>query len=287
MAATLTDEQREHFEREGYVVAHGAVHDDLVVAMIGAIERIINRALDGEFGDTFRWIGREQKVPGFMNDLLTAEKYDPAIGEFLEQVIVPDIESLLGEPVRLSWLLLLTAGAGNPAGVPLHRDNNESGGVNEKELIERFQMKNCLFMAPLLPDDRFLQIVPGSHLRLATEQEIAAARALRPCAVDQVEGMTTIEMQPGDVLYHHTNLLHQGLNPSGSPRWTLLSGLWAASMPLLDIEQQDHALVGVHGFKDVLPERCRAAVERYLEAFGNSPREVTADGPDQDAPVED
>jgi ectoine hydroxylase-related dioxygenase (phytanoyl-CoA dioxygenase family) len=245
----------------------GAVDAPLVQAMVAAEERIIERAHAGEFGDDVRGFDRERRLPGFQNDLLTPEKCEPAFAEFLDQVIVPAVEDLLQEPVRCSWLLLLTAGAGYPTGVPLHRDHTETGQSGELETIEQYRMKNSLFMAPLLPDDRFLFVVPGSHRRRATAAEVAASTSLGPCAADKVPGMIRLEMQPGDVLYHHTDLLHQGHNPTGLPRWTLISSHWVDSMPMHKIEVQNRAEICAPGFIQAQPPRLRAAMERYMQAY--------------------
>lgn len=266
----LTEDQRQHWEREGYVIVRNAVDDDLVQALVAAIERIIDRALAGEFGDSVRWIHEEHRLPHFLSNLLAPDKYDPAFGEFLENIILPSIDSLLNTPVWCSWLMALTGGADYPYSLQLHRDNNEVGGPDEMDLIEQFRMKQCYFQAPLLPDDRFLQVVPGSHLRRPTEAEKAAATRLHASSSEDVPGLTTIELQPGDVVYRHTNLLHQGFNPDGRPRWTLVSGLWADTLPIPKVEEKHYAELNIPGFVDALPSRLQASVMRYLGAYEQS-----------------
>lgn len=262
---TPTDEQRRHFEEQGYLVVRNAVDGAMIESMVDAFERIIDRALDGEFEDSFRWIDRRQRLPDCVNDLLTPQKYDPAFGAFLDSVAIPYVENLLACPVRCSWLLMLTSGTGNAYRVALHRDNCGLGVPEEHELLERFRMKQAYFQAPLLPGDRFLQLVPGSHLQPATDVEISASNI----AYDGEDppGLTTIELEPGDIVYRHTNTLHRGHNPDGIKRWTLVSSLWAASMPLLDIEHQDHAGLNDSDFVGGLPQRCQTSVKRYLDAY--------------------
>lgn len=274
-----TKEERLRWEEQGYLVVRGALDDALVGSMVDAIERIMDRAQRGEFGDSFRWIDRENRVPDFVNDLLTPCKYDPAFGALFDSVVLPYTEGLLGRPIRCSWLLMLSSGAGNAYGVALHRDNCALGVPEENELIERFRGKQAYFQAPLLPGDRFLQLVPGSHLRPATDLEISAAQPAGDAG--DPPGLVTIELEPGDIVYRHTNTLHRGHNPDGVMRRTLVSSMWAASMPLLDIERQDHAGLCDPDFVQGLPDRCRRSVERYLEAYEDASRGRDEAGPER------
>lgn len=265
MISTATDEQREHFERQGYVVVRNAAEQYQIQSAVEAAEDMLDRAIAGEFGDQFRWTDREQRVPAFVNDLLSAGKYAPAYGELLDSVMLPFTESLLQKSVRCSWLLMLTSGAGQPYSVPLHRDNNEMGGSDESALLDQYNMNQCYFQAPLLPGDRFLQVVPGSHLRLPTDREITVACGTEG-SVD-IPGLKTIELQPGDVVYRQTNLIHQGWNPGGLRRWTLVSGFWWENLSMQAIEEQDFALISAPGFIDSLPPLCQTAAKRYLQAY--------------------
>jgi len=265
MINTASEEQRQHFEEQGYVVVRNAADPQQIQAAVAAVEDTIDRAEAGEFGDQFRWNDQEQRVPAFVSDFFSAGKYYPAYGELLDSVMLPFTESLLNKPVRCSWLLMLTAGGGYPYSVPLHRDNSELGGANENDMLEMHRMNLCYFQAPLLPDDRFLQVVPGSHLRHATEKEVTVARS--NLADIDVPGLTTIELQPGDIVYRNTNLIHQGWNPEGVPRWTLVSGLWSADLPIQEIELQDFELVSTPDFINGLPPHCQQAVKRYVQAY--------------------
>ena len=261
----FTDNERRQFEEGGVIIAREVVSPRIVEAMRRQVERIIQRAVDGEFGDDFRWTDKEARVPAFINDLLTPSKYDSAFGEFFGEVIVPCIEELLGRPVRSSWLLLLTSGAGQSYTLPLHRDNNAMGTPDEAEWNQRLHGKQCYFQAPLQPHDNILQLIPGSHLRLATEEEIAASTL--EGNVEEVEGIVPIALEPGDVVFRSTNTLHRGWNPEGVLRWTLVSGLWAEDLPMMEIERQDFKGLCESGFVESLHPRHREAVQRYLDAY--------------------
>lgn len=274
MINSATDEQREHFEEQGYVIVRNAIDADAIQAAVAAVDNILDRALANEFGDDFPWKDPEQRAPAFLNDLFAPQKYDPAFGCLLESVMLPFTESLLQKPVRASWLLMLTGGIGEAYSVALHRDNNQLGGDNESELIDLYNMNQCYFQAPLLPDDRFLQIIPGSHSRLATEEEISVASS--NTANPDVPGLITLELQPGDVVYRQTNTIHQGWNPDGLRRWTLVSGFWAEDLPIQPIERQDRPLVNDSDFVESLPDGCRTSVKRFLKNFEEMEGSATA-----------
>lgn len=246
------------------MVIRNLIDQNVVQAAATAFDQLLDRAVAGEFGDSFRWLHEEERIPHLDDDFLTPTKYDPAFGEMLETMILV-IERLLEAPVRCSWLLLLTGGAGNEYGVPLHRDDNMVGGDDELELIDRFKMQQSYFQAPLLPNDRFLQVVPGSHLRAATEIENAVATS--DVGNQDIPELVTIELQPGDAVFRHTDLLHQGWNPQGLPRWTMVSAMWANDVAMLDSERKYYDILKTPGYLDRFPKTVKVAVRRYLEMF--------------------
>jgi ectoine hydroxylase-related dioxygenase (phytanoyl-CoA dioxygenase family) len=89
MIDTATDEQRRHFEDEGYVVVREAADAAQIQSATSAVDRILDRAAAGEFGDQFRWTDQAQRVPAFVSDLFTAGKYDPSFGDLLGSVMLP------------------------------------------------------------------------------------------------------------------------------------------------------------------------------------------------------
>lgn len=265
MLTTLSSTQLRQWADDGYVVVRNAIPPESVDRLIVAITRILGSALAGEFETELKWIDRDGRIPHFLSDLIGPEKYDPAFGEFLSEVTLPIMEQLIGADIRTSWMMLLTGGAGHPYSVALHRDNSAVDRPNEQELLDRYDNRQCYFQAALLPDS-FLETVPGSHRRLATPQEIAATHSTTFCSADDVPGLITIDLNPGDVIFRSTNLLHQGKNINGASRWTLVSASWADALPIVPVEQDDYRLVSNEEFVAQLPLKLRQSVERYLLA---------------------
>lgn len=267
VTTTPTVEQLDHFRREGYVVVRRLVDQGIIQDCAAAVEAILDRAAAGEFGPDFRWIHEAARLPTPEDDLLAPEKFAPAFGQLLE-TLLPFVENILQKPVRCSWLMQLSGGAEVPYAVPLHRDDSMVGGPDEFAQINRFAMNQTYFQAPLLRNDKFLQVVPRSHLRVATDVEAAAAMSAE--ATQDVPDLLTIELQPGDVVFRHANLLHQGWNPQGLPRWTLVSALWASDTPLLDSERKYFDVLNDAAHRERFPPRLRASVQHYLNAFTQS-----------------
>ncbi len=127
--------------------------------------------------------------------------------------------------------------------------------------------------APLFPD-RYLTIVPGSHLRRTTAEErevLANARA------GDMPGQMTVELEPGDVVFYYPNLLHRGFNPDGALRWTMHHAFLSASAPVYGHERGQEKWIAEPGYLESLPSEVRLRMERYLEAVpaGASPNLAT------------
>ena len=73
--------------------------------------------------------------------------------------------------------------------------------------------------APLLLRDKFLQLVPASHLRPSTTVELAAGRYAEDLGLTPSlfwEGRpwlpngVTVELEPGDIVYYNSQFWHHG-----------------------------------------------------------------------------
>ena len=261
---TANESQRKQFEQQGYIVVRNAVSNKLTDALKSAVQQLLDRGISVDASIDIRWIDEAQRISDAISDVLSPQKFCPAFGELFEKVTLPFAESLLQTDVRCSWLTLFVGGAGYHYGTPLHRDNNIVG-PGESDLFDKYHMQQCYFQVPLLPNDNFLQVIPGSYLRPAKEAEIAAAD--HDWQGDTLPGMIIIELQPGDVVYRHTNMLHRGWNPHGNSRWTLVSGSWASNLPMLEIEKQDYDTVSEKGFVEVLLSRLQSSVNQYIKGW--------------------
>ena len=83
---TASDDQRQHFEQHGYVVARGVVHDDLIASLQSAIDQILDRSLAGDPDTEVRWVDQDRRLPDMISDLLSPRKYDAVFGQLFDSV---------------------------------------------------------------------------------------------------------------------------------------------------------------------------------------------------------
>jgi ectoine hydroxylase-related dioxygenase (phytanoyl-CoA dioxygenase family) len=166
---------------------------------------------------------------------------------------------------------MLAGGGGKPYVQAWHRDLPHPARQTDPLVIftpEPFWFTQ--FNAPLQPGDRFLQIIPRSHVRGATETE-ARAWQTDPCG--DMPGAKTVEMEPGDIACYNANLWHRGYNPRGQLRWTMHSAYWRMDFAVMKHESGQREAFLAPGHLDRLPARTRATVQAYLDACpqGNPP----------------
>src|SRR3712207_920727 len=111
---------------------------------------------------------------------------------------------------------MLAGGDGKPYVQRWHRDLAPTEGAHEVAVLERNYRIVTQINGPLFPD-RYLQIVPASHLRPTTPEERAV---LANDPTGEMPGQLAVEAEPGDVVFYYPNLLHRGYNPAGALRWT-------------------------------------------------------------------
>src|SRR5436309_955364 len=86
------------------------------------------------------------------------------------------------------------------------RFNGPIEGEQQVPVLERGYRTVVQINAPLFPD-RFLTIVPGSHLRETTPEE---RDVLANAPTGDMPGQLIVETQPGEVAFYYPNLLHRG-----------------------------------------------------------------------------
>lgn len=142
-----------------------------------AIQRQTGYVLGGSRTDHVFLLDRDRGLPERTGHLLHPDKYDPAFGEWLAEDLVPQIEAFLGSEGRHSLFGMLAGGGGRSYTLSWHRDIGKPGAPDEAQFLLRHHGRFVQFNAPLLEGDRFLQIVPASHLRASTSAEIEASMA--------------------------------------------------------------------------------------------------------------
>jgi len=150
-----------------------------------------------------------------------------------------------------------------------HRDLAPVEGEQELAVLERNYALFTQINAPFFPD-RYLTIVPGSHLRRTTAAE---REVLANTPTGDMPGQLTVETEPGDIAFYYSNLLHRGYNPSGAMRWTMHHAFVRADAPVAVHERGQEEWISQPGYLDSLPPLLRARMQGYLDAVpqGASP----------------
>ena len=121
------------------------------------------------------------------------------------------------------------------------------------------------FNAPLITGDRFLQIVPASHLRASTTSELRTAQD--GSEAGDMPGAMMVELEPGDIVFYNANLWHRGFNLEGEQRWTMHCAFWKQDYPVMSHEWGQRAALESAGHIERMPEKTAQYIRRYLDKY--------------------
>lgn len=223
---TLTEEQIEHFYREGYVVADGLVPEAAIDAVLAVAQQ---KPADGS---TWRPTTFDHANPcneKELHALLTEPHVVGAARDIFES-----------EPrVYYGMLAIVPAHGGN--GLPWHQDNQYTHIL--------FQALNVFIaLCDITPDKAGLWIAPRSHRGgvQPSKANDSTAPGHREAVVEPENGMPLPAVKKGDVIIFDRSTYHRSLkNETGEPRYA-----YAAQY------QSDIARAAETGKKD--PTRMRA-----------------------------
>lgn len=250
------------YQEQGYLILRGAFTENRIRALVSGVNRLMDKALAGQC--KIGWIDAEKRLPARIGHMLHPDKYDRAFAEWLDEDLAPQIETLCGGPPRHSLFGMLASGGGQAYLQGWHRDIAKPGAPDEVEFLRHHHGRFVQFNAPLLPGDKFLNIVPASHLRASTPAEIQASAAKEN---PQMPGAMVVEVEPGDIAYYNANLWHRGWNPTGANRWTMHSAFWKTEYPVMKHEYGQREAMLTPGHLDQIPSVTRSYIQRYLDAY--------------------
>ena len=261
---SITQNDVDLYNGLGYLVVRNAFTENRIQSLLAAVDRLIDRALAGDC--EIGWINKDSRLPARVGHLLYPDKYDHAYADWLGEDLAPHIEALLGnEPVRHSLFGMLASGDGQPYCQSWHRDLCKPGEDGEESFLLRHHGEFVQLNAPLLPADRFLNIVPASHLRASTFQELTA---VNKDASLSMPGAIELKLEPGDIVYYNANLWHRGWNPNGDKRWTMHCAFWKAGCPVMKHEFGQREILLKH--VDEMPMVASQYVLNYIENYPES-----------------
>ena len=227
----ISEKDKETYTAQGFLILRQVFAKTRIEALLEGIERLIDKGLAGEC--ELGWIDRERRLPSRTGHLLNPDKYHPAFADWIDEDLAPQLEALVSGPgVRHSLFGMLASGGGKPYTQKWHRDLSRPGDPEETAYLRRHEGSFVQFNAPLVAGDRFLHIVPESHLRASTTAEIEASRS----ESGDMPNAHVVALEPGDIAYYNANLWHRGWNPEGRKRWTMHCAFWNAGATVMTHE---------------------------------------------------
>ncbi len=265
---TITEQDKEIYAEEGFLILRQAFWISRIESLLEGVERMIDKGLAGEC--ELGWIDRERRLPSRTGHMLHPGKYHPAFADWIDEDLSPQLEALVRGPgVRHSLFGMLAAGGGQAYTQRWHRDLGRPGDPDETAYLRKHEGRFVQFNAPLVAGDRFLHIVPGSHLRASTDAEIEASRS----ESGEMPGALVVDLEPGDIVHYNANLWHRGWNPEGRKRWTLHCAFWSAGVTVMKHEHGQREALTRPGHLERMPPVTRGCIQRYLDDYpeGNPP----------------
>ncbi|MFM8933944.1 MAG: phytanoyl-CoA dioxygenase family protein [Gemmataceae bacterium] len=214
---TLNDNQVQEYARNGFVLARGLFSPD----EIGLLSRSARE--DHELDR--RSFGRADGEGGKVRLSLWNHPGNGLYGMFARcERVVRSMEKLLGGEVYHYHSKMIMKDARVGGAWAWHQDYGYwyQNGVLFPQLCSLF-----IAVDPSRRENGCLQVIPGSHHAGRIDHVLtgdqAGADLERVTQLIQRLGVVPVEMEPGDGLFFHANLLHRSdQNQSDHPRWSMI-----------------------------------------------------------------
>ena len=189
----LTEEQLQHFYREGYLVVPGLVPQESIQAVLQAAPPGITT---GE-----RW---RPSTFDHQNPLENAKLHRLLI----EPNLIAAAADIFSMPPRVYYGMLAVVPAYGGHGLPWHQDNQYD------QLVGGGAINMFIALSDITPEKAILWVAPRSHL-LGTQPSTAnetTAPGHREAVVEPENGIPLPAMKSGDVCIFDRNMLHRSLH---------------------------------------------------------------------------
>ena len=257
MSNTLSDEQVANYHRDGYTIARGIFGRDEI--------ELLHRSVISDSELDKRSFGRADGEGGTVRLSLWNHPGEHIYGMFARcRRIVDSAEKILeGEVYHYhSKMILKDAKVGGAWA--WHQDY---GYWYQFGVLFPLLTSVTIAVDPSTRDNGCLQVLKGSHLMGRVEHSLAGDQAGADMervneAARRLE-LVYCELEPGDAMFFHCNLLHRSdSNRSDKPRWSLICCYNAARndpykaaqhpryTPLLKVDDGAIRRIGVNRFQD-------------------------------------
>ncbi len=215
----LTEEQIEHYYREGYILVPGLVS-------LNSVQTILNASPPDVHGD-----GWQAQIFDH-NDPLKDAKFHQLL---VEPSVVSAVESIFAAPSRVFYGMRAVVPAHGGTGLPWHQDNQYThliGGA----------LNVFIALCEITPDKAILWVAPRSHLRgrLPSRESDLYDGGHREAIDSPENGIPLPTLHPGDVCIFDRYLLHRSLkNETDEDRFVYAAQYQAENTRVADTGKKD------------------------------------------------
>ncbi len=217
------------YREDGYFVVDDAVDRSMLAALRKALGRVADKVRSGvvvEHDDRIE-TGGAGVEPHIVSGLQAPEYGEPVFSDYLVcEPLQRYVRLIVGERQRLGWVVGFASTRIAGYHCPWHRDTGgkDRGLEGEAEMeVLRTHRRNMVKFHLALERDPCLWIVPGSHARLRTREELDA---IGSGELVDLANAVQIDLAPGQTVFWDSNTIHRGLAGEGLPeRWNLTGSL--------------------------------------------------------------
>ena len=219
---------RTQFEEQGYFVARGLFSPAEVALLEADFDRIVRQLrASGEDVDA-TWDGGQTDKIGASDDVIlhthNVQKYSRVwLNAFLNERFLDVAGAILGPDIILHHSKLFQKPSENGSPFPMHQDWPYFPTANDTMIA------GIIHVSAATDEMGCLRVYPGSH-KLGRIEGSDGRRANATLDQYPIEDATTVECNPGDVIFFHYFTLHGSMpNRSQATRKTVLCQLYAGT----------------------------------------------------------
>ena len=234
---------REKFETDGFVIVDVLSEEEIAdfrTVMDGMLSESkktsdteVHSSVLQHLGDEISDFGNEARQYYF--HLLTKAGTEPIHHAFYHPKVLTIVEELLGPKLIVNNASILAFNPGVTYSLGWHRDIIQIPQPEiEDWLFSKERHHNSVQINLPLMEENSLWVVPGSHHRANTAEEVAAFEGSKHYAPvgNVMPGGVPVKLNAGQAVLYNNNLIHRGHSTDSElPRRTLHMGYHSASLP--------------------------------------------------------
>jgi len=211
----LTNSEVEEFYENGYVIVSNLVSMDEIIVLREAVNRVKNKVNANPFKYRTRYTLQtaEEWDTWGMWDILSPDFYEDCFADFLSnENVLSRIKSILGPELRFWSAHAFWSPDKVDYNLYWHRDKGNPTAYMKDRHVDHVQYNLALTR------DYCFRVIPGSHKRPLTDQEMDAVLEE---STGPLPGEIIVKCEVGDILLTHALTLHRGACKVGDERKTL------------------------------------------------------------------